>query len=437
VNSGRRAAVVLAIALGLFVSFSLPAGLHAKDIRIAVPGKSLVFLPLYVGVAKGHFQSGGFTPQVILMQSSLAMNALVSGEIDYATSFGSGIRAAVSGLPVRGIAVYLKSSPFFLMARPSIGTIRDLKGKKIGITSFGSATHATARAALRLQQMDSEKDVTIMAMGTEPTYFAALMNGTIDAAVLTPPNDARARLAGYRELAYSGDVLPEPSSGITVSLRKLREDPGEVREVLSASLKSIQFIIREKRATVDLIAKDWRVDPPVAVASYESILRALAENGIADQAAIERMIQDAKLLTKSTRAVDTVKAIRELTEGGVDYAIDAVGLPQTQEQILRAVRSGFPGLYRGGTALLIGLTPPGTQVCLDTSLFAGGRYFTRTSGGDCRPDRDFPLFIRWYREGKLKLNDLVTNRYTLDQINTAVEDLESGRIIGRGIITYL
>ena len=140
--------------------------------------------------------------------------------------------------------------------------------------------------------------------------------------------------------------------------------------------------------------------------------------------------------TVNARQVDAVKTIRDLTGGGVDYAIDAIGLPQSQEQILRAVRSGFPGLSRGGTALLIGLTPPGAQVCLDTSLFAGSRYFTRTSGGDCRPERDFPLFARWYREGKLKLNDLVTRRYTLDQINVAVEDLESGRILGRGIITY-
>jgi len=61
-------------------------------------------------------------------------------------------------------------------------------------------------------------------------------------------------------------------------------------------------------------------------------------------------------------------------------------------------------------------------------------YFTRTSGGDCRPERDFPTFIRWYREGKLKLNDLVTHRYSLDQINTAVDDLEHGRILGRGIL---
>jgi len=312
VNCEWRAGVVVAIFLGALVSFSFSAVLHAKDIRIAVPSKSLVFLPLYIGVAQRHFQSEGHNPRVILMQSSLAMSALVSGEIDYATSFGSGIRAAVSGLPVRGVAVYMKTTPFFLIANPAIGSVRDLKGKKIGITSFGSATHATARAVLRLQQMDPHKDVTFVAMGTEPTFFAALMNGAIDASVLTPPYDARAKLAGYRELGYSGDVLPEPSSGIMASLKKIQSDPAEIREVLAASLKSIQFIIKEKRETIDLIAKEWKVDPPVAAASYESITRALAENGIADQTAIERMIQDAKLLTKSTREV-SVKDVIDFT----------------------------------------------------------------------------------------------------------------------------
>jgi len=138
----------------------------------------------------------------------------------------------------------------------------------------------------------------------------------------------------------------------------------------------------------------------------------------------------------NAKEVDAVQAIKELTGGGVDFALDAIGLPLTQEQILRAVRPGFSGLNKGGTALLIGLTPTGAKAILDTSLFVGNRCFTRTSGGDCKPDRDFPIFLRWVREGKLKLEQLITNRYKLEQINEAVDDLEHGRILGRGILTF-
>jgi Zn-dependent alcohol dehydrogenase len=139
----------------------------------------------------------------------------------------------------------------------------------------------------------------------------------------------------------------------------------------------------------------------------------------------------------NAKDLDAVQAIKDLTGGGVDYAIDAIGLPLTQEQILRSVRPGFSGLNQGGTALLVGITPPDAKALLDTSLFIGNRSFKRTSGGDCKPDRDFPMFLRWFRDGKLKLNELITNRYRLEQINQAVDDLEHGRILGRGILTFV
>ncbi|HKY08007.1 MAG TPA: zinc-binding dehydrogenase [Candidatus Binatia bacterium] len=138
----------------------------------------------------------------------------------------------------------------------------------------------------------------------------------------------------------------------------------------------------------------------------------------------------------NAKAADPVQSIKDLTGGGADFAIDAIGLPQTQEQILRSVRPGYSGRDRGGTALLVGITPPDSKAMLDTSLFIGNRSFMRTSGGDCKPDRDFPIFLRWFREGKLKLNELVTQRYKLEQINAAVDDLEHGRILGRGILTF-
>lgn len=138
----------------------------------------------------------------------------------------------------------------------------------------------------------------------------------------------------------------------------------------------------------------------------------------------------------NSKKIDPIERLKDLTGGGADFAIDAVGLPETQEQILRAVRPGYSGRSRGGTALLIGITPPDARAILDTSLFIGSRSFTRTSGGDCKPERDFPTFVRWYREGKLKLDELVTSRYKLEQINEAVDDLEHGRILGRGILTF-
>ena len=138
-------------------------------------------------------------------------------------------------------------------------------------------------------------------------------------------------------------------------------------------------------------------------------------------------------------AVTAIGMTFVIISGGIDLSVGSV-LCLCSMILAVVMHAGYSievGIAASlGTALLIGITPPGAKAILDTNLFIGSRTFTRTSGGDCRPDRDFPLFVRWYREGKLKLDDLVTHRYTLDQINSAVEDLEHGRILGRGIITY-
>lgn len=132
---------------------------------------------------------------------------------------------------------------------------------------------------------------------------------------------------------------------------------------------------------------------------------------------------------------DPVEAIHELTGGGVEYAIDAIGAARTQEQILYAARPGVIGLKAGGTACLVGAVQEPGHIDVE-ELRITQRTYTGTRGSICRPDRDFPTFVRWYKEGQLKLDDLVTQRYSLDQINDAVEDLSAGRIHGRSIIEY-
>jgi len=145
--------------------------------------------------------------------------------------------------------------------------------------------------------------------------------------------------------------------------------------------------------------------------------------------------------------VDAVEAIRDLTRdetkfdilrepiAGVDYAFDCIGHAVTMRQISEAVRGGEFGIGKGGTAVLVGV--PQTPIELDSMfMLLGERTYALSLGGSCTPAEDLPLFVDWHANGHLDLDSLVTTRYSIDQINDAVSDLENGRITGRAIMVF-
>ncbi|MBV9915706.1 MAG: zinc-binding dehydrogenase [Solirubrobacterales bacterium] len=132
-------------------------------------------------------------------------------------------------------------------------------------------------------------------------------------------------------------------------------------------------------------------------------------------------------------STDAVAAIWEINPGGVDYALDAVGAPVTALQILAAVKEGGPRAdNQGGMAVLVGIPFTDVSVDLNTILLHQRHYCG--SLGATEPDTDFPLFLEWMREDKFPLGKLVTNRYSLEQIDEARDALEQGQILGRAII---
>jgi Zn-dependent alcohol dehydrogenase len=132
-------------------------------------------------------------------------------------------------------------------------------------------------------------------------------------------------------------------------------------------------------------------------------------------------------------AGDAVEEVRALSGGGVDFAFDAIGVKQTMEQILPAVRPGRVGGESGGTAVLVGV--PQTTAELDMrDMLVSEKTYKGSIGGSCKPERDFPIFLDWFKQGKLDLNALVTRRFRLDQINEATDALQRGEIAGRAIL---
>jgi Zn-dependent alcohol dehydrogenase len=139
--------------------------------------------------------------------------------------------------------------------------------------------------------------------------------------------------------------------------------------------------------------------------------------------------------TVNASKVDPVDAIQELIGGGADYVFDAIGKRETHEQILSATRGGGPGANNvGGMAVLIGW--PRREMTLDATHFVYHQRQYRGSHGSSLPETDFPMYLRWHREGKFPLDKLVTKRYRLHEANEALEDLATGRIAGRAIMAF-
>jgi Zn-dependent alcohol dehydrogenase len=149
----------------------------------------------------------------------------------------------------------------------------------------------------------------------------------------------------------------------------------------------------------------------------------------------------------NARQGDPVAKIHELTPrrgeftimktpvSGVDFAFDCIGIKQTMEQIVPACRAGNFGVHPGGTAVLVGV--PMTNVELNAiDVLISEKRFIGSIGGSCAPDRDFPVFLDWFKKGALDLNSMVTARYRIDQINEATTALEKGKISGRAILEF-
>ena len=120
---------------------------------------------------------------------------------------------------------------------------------------------------------------------------------------------------------------------------------------------------------------------------------------------------------------------------GVDFGFDCIGIQKTMKQVVLAARSSYFGVKSGGTAVLVGV--PMVEAVLDAKdLMRNEKKFIGSIGGSCQPDRDLPKYLKWFEDGILDLQSMVTARYSLSQINEATSMLEKGLIKGRAILEF-
>ena len=272
----RKLSVLMFASAILFMSVASEA---AELVRFAYPAKSLNYLPLILGKHKGFYQAEGIDPEFIMVGSMTSAKALTTGDLEFSGAQAQVLGAAAKGLPVKVIAFITVKPSFWLIAKPEIRSIADLKGKVLGTTAIGSSTDTLARYLLKKNGLVPDKEVTMFATGTTGNILAAMKGGTVDAGILSPPFNAFAKTLGFRILAYLGDHVEQSISGIGTSEKLLREKPEMVKKVLRASLKGLRFVRQNRDETVQYIARDWSVDRPLAEELYLSMIPAFSADG--------------------------------------------------------------------------------------------------------------------------------------------------------------
>jgi ABC-type nitrate/sulfonate/bicarbonate transport system substrate-binding protein len=262
--------------------------LHAKDIVIATSSMTLTSVPYLVAIDKKFFEKEGLAAQYVVMRSDIAVKGLLTEDVDYNQSVSSVLRAGVAGAPMVTVAGIYNRTFFELIARRDIKSLAELKGKTVGISRYGASTEYALRFGLKANGIDPDKQIKMLAVGEDAARIAGLQNGTLAAIVSQVPANFFAHKVGGHTLLFLGDYLETLLAGVGVSQKKLEQSRDEVKRVIRALLRSLDFMYAQPVEVKGLIRKRLRVsETDIVDHIYTLVTKYATRNGIPSQRAIE------------------------------------------------------------------------------------------------------------------------------------------------------
>ncbi len=284
----------------------------ADKIRISVTNFNMSFLPSGIAVKKGFFKEEGLEAEVIRMNANVAIAALAGGDVDYTMVFGSVVRAAIRGLPVKVVASFLDSSTHALIARPEFKNVKELKGRTMGVQAYGATDHVVAMMMLKHFGLDPDKDVKTVALGSAAARLAALKEGIVDVAVIAPPADEEAKKLGFSVLTRAYEVFNFPFVGLGTQVKKIQERPDEVKRTLKALIKANRYLRQNREGSIQTLTEWGRTDRALAAAAYDSSVKVFNMDGSIPEDGLRTVVDQAKQDAKINREI-TLGEVSDLT----------------------------------------------------------------------------------------------------------------------------
>lgn len=299
--------------VALVIGSALGSTAQAADtIRIAVSNPNMPNLTVAVAQKKGFFKDENIESEIIRMNPNVAITALATADVDYCQLFGAVVGGAIAGLPVRIVAGFLDNWPMTLIAQPELKSLKELKGRTLGISSFGATPDVGARMMLKQAGVDPDKDIKVLALGSDAARITALKQRVVDVIVISPPADSQMEKQGYQILARAYELFSFPYLGLGTHTRKLKERPDEIRKAIKATIRANRFIRDNREESVRILIEWGKVERDYAYASYDALKNLFNADGAVPQDGLRLVIDQARRSAKVTREV-TAAEVADLT----------------------------------------------------------------------------------------------------------------------------
>jgi len=265
----------------LLTVFACGTPSFAQTARIAVGAASVAHLPGWVAVEGGYFSREGLHPELIFIRGGpQTVAALLGGDVSLAQVYSQPLLSAkLSGADTVILAGLINQPLFSLMSVPSVARPENLRGKKMGITTFGSASDLALRLALKKWGLNPETDVSILQIRGIPEILGALQSGAIDAGIVSPPTNIMAIKAGFRELAYLPKLgISFQHTTLSTTRRYISRNREMTIRILKSYIAGIRRIKSDRPFSLKVLSKYFRTtDREVLDYTYDSAVHLFQE----------------------------------------------------------------------------------------------------------------------------------------------------------------
>jgi NitT/TauT family transport system substrate-binding protein len=290
-------------ALALFLGPLLCNVARAENIKIGLPSVTITAMPFFVAKEHGFFQQEGLNAEMVVMPASLNIKVLLAGDIQYAATIGSAVAAAIRGINVRVVMLFVDRPLQDLVGAAGINTIADLKGKVLAISSRGGLQDIIMRRILAQAKIDPNQVTTITIAG-QTALITALKTGRVAAALLNPPYNFLAYREGLNNLGFSGNFVRLPSTGVATLGETLERSPEQVRRLTRALARARAFARDNKARVMPTLKRALRLDDEDLLSKiYDQHKQVETVDGRVDSALINDTIRDSRQTEGVTKEI--------------------------------------------------------------------------------------------------------------------------------------